>query len=241
MASTDNQELYRPSTPTMPALFSPPGSPTSTLGTSPSSSLRSSHQSPAQTKGPPTNHPDNPDEDVFEDASDTNPRPVPVTLPEAINMEENIIYNETTVKYMKIIQRYQELLGGGEIQLPRVSNLFFMRRGEYILITKQLVITGAQSSGKSSLLENLTGLPVPITPGIGTRFPIEITLIEAQTYTIKATIVRDLLASRTSRAEKKIDEFIRTYDKTLTVAEFESLLREVSTRRLMRAMIIWQG
>lgn len=91
------------------------------------------------------------------------------------------------------------------------------------------MIAGAQSSGKSSLLENLTGLPVPITPGIGTRFPVEIVLIEDPVYSVKATIIQDVQARRGRATElKKIQDFIRKYDKELTVTEFEELLREVN-------------
>jgi len=95
------------------------------------------------------------------------------------------------------------------------------------------VIAGAQSSGKSSLLENLTGLPVPITPGIGTRFPIEITLIEDPVYRIKANIVPDQNPRNDSKFDlKKLKAFSKTYNQELTVKQFEDLLREVSSHTL---------
>lgn len=70
---------------------------------------------------------------------------------------------------------YKKLGIGKDIELPRVSLELDMGHTAKPI---PLVIAGAYSCGKSSLLENLTGLPVPITSGIGTRFPIEITLIE---------------------------------------------------------------
>jgi energy-coupling factor transporter ATP-binding protein EcfA2 len=98
----------------------------------------------------------------------------------------------------------------------------------------QLVIAGAQSCGKSSLLENLTGLPVPITTGIGTRFPIEITLIEdPEKSQTKPSIILDPKARNLSTLDKeKVQKFNlgQVYHDPMTQKEFESLLREVSGR-----------
>ncbi|KAF4629379.1 hypothetical protein G7Y89_g8768 [Cudoniella acicularis] len=75
-----------------------------------------------------------------------------------------------------------------------------------------LVIAGMQNSGKSSLLENLTGLPVPITTGIATRFPIKINLIEdLSKFQIKSSIIsgykdEPLLPSDIAKMHKIYDE-----------------------------------
>ena len=93
----------------------------------------------------------------------------------------------------------------------------------------KLVIAGNQSTGKSSLLENLTGLPVPTNTGIGTRFPIDINLIESPVYEVKATIVLDLTAARAGSVEShRITDFSRVYNTPLTVSQFENLLSDVS-------------
>ena len=94
----------------------------------------------------------------------------------------------------------------------------------------QLVIAGTQSCGKSSLLENLTGLPVPIATGIGTRFPIEITLMEDKKFQIKPNIVLDPKAPKMSATDlEKIMKFnlAQIYNEPMTQAQFENLLREV--------------
>jgi len=91
----------------------------------------------------------------------------------------------------------------------------------------QLVIAGAQSSGKSSLLENLTGLPVPITKGMGTRFPIEINLIEDPD---KFQITSSIVPSRSNGRLTNVDVEImrKLYTKPMTQVEFKDLLRGVS-------------
>jgi hypothetical protein len=79
-------------------------------------------------------------------------------------------------------------------------------------------------------LENLTGLPVPITTGIGTRFPIEITLIEdPKRSQMKPSIILDPKARNLSAMdEEKIQQFnlSQVYDLPMTQTEFEDLLRK---------------
>ncbi|RDW83036.1 hypothetical protein BP5796_04527 [Coleophoma crateriformis] len=131
-----------------------------------------------------------------------------------IPVEKNVFYNEETLKYMRIIDMYKKLGIGKDIELPRI------------------VIAGAQSCGKSSLLENLTGLPVPITTGIGTRFPIEITLIEdIKKFQIRPSIVLDPKSQALSSMQKdKIQKFNlgQVYNEPMTQAEFKALLRNAS-------------
>jgi len=91
----------------------------------------------------------------------------------------------------------------------------------------QLVIAGAQSSGKSSLLENLTGLPVPITKGMGTRFPIEINLIEdPEKFQITSSIIPSRKDGR-HLSDADVTRMHRLYNQPMTQVEFEDLLREV--------------
>jgi hypothetical protein len=80
-------------------------------------------------------------------------------------------------------------------------------------------------------LENLTGLPVPITSGIGTRFPIEITLIEdPKKFQIKPSIILDPKARNLSSMDKeKVQKFNlgKVYNEPMVQSEFEDLLRDV--------------
>jgi hypothetical protein len=167
------------------------------------------------------------DDDVV-DAASSEPKGRPQGL--GIPIEDNVFYNEETLKYMRIIDMYKRLGIGKDIELPRVRYLPEILYNPAKII--QLVIAGAQSCGKSSLLENLTGLPVPITSGIGTRFPIEITLIEdAKKFQIKPSIILDPKAHNLSLMDKeKVQKFNlgRVYNEPMVQSEFEDLLRDVS-------------
>jgi GTPase SAR1 family protein len=100
-----------------------------------------------------------------------------------------------------------------------------------VLNDAQLVLAGERSSGKSSLLENLTGLPVPIATGQGTRFPIEFKMIkDINKYEIRSKIIPNGMF--TNLNPKKLQEF---NNKELTLPmmsiDFVELLREVSRLR----------
>jgi hypothetical protein len=74
-------------------------------------------------------------------------------------------------------------------------------------------------------------LPVPITHGIATRFPIEIVLIEDPKFQMKASIVLDPRAPvLSSRDMEKVQKFNvgKVYSNLITQSQFEELLREVS-------------
>ncbi|KAJ5052609.1 P-loop containing nucleoside triphosphate hydrolase protein, partial [Bipolaris maydis] len=58
--------------------------------------------------------------------------------------------------------------------LEKIDKLFACNAGEYVDLP-QLVVIGDQSSGKSSVLEGLTGLPFPRDSGLCTRFATQIT------------------------------------------------------------------
>jgi hypothetical protein len=76
------------------------------------------------------------------------------------------------------------------------------------------------------LLENLTGLPVPITKGMGTRFPIEINLIEdPERFQITASIIPSRRDGSLSDAD--VTRMHKLYNQPMTQVEFEDLLREV--------------
>lgn len=101
-----------------------------------------------------------------------------------------------------------------------------------VLNEAQLVLAGERSSGKSSLLENLTGLPVPIGKGQGTRFPIEFKMIkDVRKYEIRSRIIPNGMF--TNLDPKKLQEFNDKKELTLPMMsiDFVELLREVS--RLM--------
>ncbi|EHK19640.1 uncharacterized protein TRIVIDRAFT_156714 [Trichoderma virens Gv29-8] len=91
-----------------------------------------------------------------------------------------------------------------------------------------LVVCGDQSTGKSSVLEGVTGIPFPRQEGLCTRFPSEINLrhTECESTTITASIRPHI--SRTAEAQQTLS----AYRKELKdMSELPSVIQEVS--RLM--------
>ena len=80
------------------------------------------------------------------------------------------------LEQLEKIDRLREFGVGEEINLPQVSILpqSLTNRLAFTYICSQLVVVGDQSSGKSSLLEGLTGLPFPVASELCTRFATQI-------------------------------------------------------------------
>ncbi|KAL9126918.1 MAG: hypothetical protein Q9217_004113 [Psora testacea] len=92
--------------------------------------------------------------------------------------------------------------------LEKIDKLFEANIGEYVALP-QLLVVGDQSSGKSSILEGLTGLPFPRDKGLCTRFATQITFRRISVRKISVSIVPAADASpdhvQSLRAWKKDD------------------------------------
>jgi GTPase SAR1 family protein len=110
------------------------------------------------------------------------------------------------------------------ILLEKVDKLFATGVGEHIPLP-QIVVVGDQSSGKSSVLEGLTGLPFPRDSGLCTRFATQITFRRAQTKITSVSII----PARGSSEEHQ--EEVRNWSKSdlkeLTPEEFAEIMQEV--------------
>ncbi|KAK6357766.1 hypothetical protein TWF718_002072 [Orbilia javanica] len=100
-----------------------------------------------------------------------------------------------------------------------------------ILALPQLVVTGDQSSGKSSVLEALTGLPLPRSSGLCTRFATEICLRRSPYR--KPVIVKIKPAagrrSISSEEQAQIDAFRKVIpEEELTAERFLEILNQAS-------------
>jgi len=96
------------------------------------------------------------------------------------------------------------------LRLALISSLRSRGIGEHIDLP-QLVVCGNQSAGKSSVLEGITGVPLPRQDGLCTRFATKITLEHADTALhITASIIP--AASRDERATGNL----RAYSRDLT-------------------------
>jgi len=72
--------------------------------------------------------------------------------------------------------------------LRKIDRLFECNVGNYIDLP-QLVVVGDQSSGKSSVLEGITGLPFPRDSGLCTRFATQSTFRRAPVDSITVSII----------------------------------------------------
>jgi hypothetical protein len=110
------------------------------------------------------------------------------------------------------------------ILLEKVDKLFATGVGEHIPLP-QIVVVGDQSSGKSSVLEGLTGLPFPRDSGLCTRFATQITFRRAPTKTISVSIIPARGSSEEHQDEAR--KWSKTDLKELTPGEFAGIMREV--------------
>jgi hypothetical protein len=89
-------------------------------------------------------------------------------------------------------------------RLSLISNLRSRGVGDHIDLP-QLVVSGDQSTGKSSVLEGITGVPFPRQDGLCTRFATEITLehtdagINQPTFQLPAMPIRLTVRAPPSR------------------------------------------
>lgn len=99
-----------------------------------------------------------------------------------------------------------------------------------IVALPQLCVCGDQSSGKSSVLEGITGIPFPRQEGLCTRFPTEITLRHSGTST--STIITASIRPHPSRTPD-VQRTLSAYRKIVqTMSELPSIIDDVS--RLMQ-------
>lgn len=93
---------------------------------------------------------------------------------------------------------------------------------------KQLAVVGDQSSGKSSVLEAFTGLPLPRDSGLCTRFPTQIVFKRSQKRRIEVSIIPS--SEPDERKKAKNHEFSGRYSQdgdTFDPADFLAALKEV--------------
>lgn len=100
-------------------------------------------------------------------------------------------------------------------RLEQIANLRARGVGDHVSLP-QLVVCGDQSTGKSSILEGITGLPFPRQDGLCTRFATEIIIQHTKDeYKIVASIIPAASRSEDEKAS------IRAYTRALK--SFEEL------------------
>lgn len=108
--------------------------------------------------------------------------------------------NEKRIRILGIIDKLRELGVSENVSLP------------------QLVVVGDQSSGKSSLLEGLTGLSFPIDSDLCTRFATQIVLrrVPGNEAKVKVTII----PGPTAQADEKLKEQLQGFSRELETESF---------------------
>ncbi|KAI9719100.1 MAG: hypothetical protein M1812_003730 [Candelaria pacifica] len=111
-------------------------------------------------------------------------------------------------------------------QLEKIDLLRELGVGEEINLP-QLVVVGDQSSGKSSLLEGLTGLPFPVASGLCTRFATQI--VFRRSKSTEDTIIVSIIASPAADDEhkKKLGQFLRAMNE-FSAETFAQVLDEAA-------------
>jgi hypothetical protein len=120
--------------------------------------------------------------------------------------------NDSRVRVLGIIDKLRELGVSETVSLP------------------QLVVVGDQSSGKSSLLEALTGLSFPIASDLCTRYATQIVLRRSKLEDAGAKI--SIIPGRTAQADDEIRERLLSFERSVPldhfgVAEFTRIFDEV--------------
>jgi hypothetical protein len=95
-------------------------------------------------------------------------------------------------------------------RLSLISNLRSRGVGDHINLP-QLVVSGDQSTGKSSVLEGITGVPFPRQDGLCTRFATEINMEHASEQEVETEITATIIPSesRDNESKDKLRAFVR--------------------------------
>jgi hypothetical protein len=109
--------------------------------------------------------------------------------------------------------------------LEKIDKLFACNAGDCVDLP-QLVVVGDQSSGKSSVLEGLTGLPFPRNSGLCTRFATQITFRRSNETKIVASI--NPAKSSTQERQDKLRAWSTSSMQSLDADSFGNIMEQVS-------------
>ncbi|KAL9045218.1 MAG: hypothetical protein Q9214_001710 [Letrouitia sp. 1 TL-2023] len=126
---------------------------------------------------------------------------------------------------METAQSFSTALGAGQSdeKLALLNDIDRLRSygiSRYVQLP-QLIVCGDQSSGKSSVLEAISGIPFPIKDNLCTRFATEVILRHAPTESLSVAIVPDTIRSEEERS--RLLEFRHTLSQ---LDDFSSLVDE---------------
>ncbi|KAH7392399.1 dynamin GTPase [Phaeosphaeria sp. MPI-PUGE-AT-0046c] len=108
--------------------------------------------------------------------------------------------------------------------LDKIDRLFACNVGDSVALP-QIVVVGDQSSGKSSVLEGLTGLPFPRDSGLCTRFATQITFRRSKVTQITVSIIP--AKNSTSEHKERVQAWQKSGLKSLDPQTFKYIMAEV--------------
>lgn len=109
--------------------------------------------------------------------------------------------------------------------LDKIDRLFACNVGDSVALP-QIVVVGDQSSGKSCVLEGLTGLPFPQDSGLCTRFAIQITVRRSRDTHIRMSIIPAKNSSPQDR--ERLQGWKKSGLESLDAQTFADIMSEVS-------------
>jgi hypothetical protein len=117
----------------------------------------------------------------------------------------------------------------GSSLLDKIDRLFACNIGDSVDLP-QIVVVGEQSSGKSSVLEGLTGLPFPRNFGLCTRFATQITFRRSTDSQITVSILPG--KARDQQDREKLQGWKKSGLVSLDPETFTSIMGEVCSPAL---------
>lgn len=148
---------------------------------------------------------------------------------------ENPFESESSRILFDAIDKLQSCQAGQDIDIPQVSEKHedTLLVPNFSLTMKQLVIVGAQSAGKSSLLQSLIDVPFPVGSGCCTRFATRIVSRRTPAGSKNTTLITivkpdfDLNEQFNYDGNREVPSFSHT-PSTFTAQDFTELMTEVS-------------
>jgi GTPase SAR1 family protein len=125
--------------------------------------------------------------------------------------------SDSRLRVLGVIDRLRELGVSEDVSLPQVRK-YTLLSFISLLTAIKLVVVGDQSSGKSSVLEALTGLSFPIASDLCTRHATQIELrrASAEDAAVKITII----PGPTARTNDEVKERLLNFERRLPVDQF---------------------
>ena len=123
-----------------------------------------------------------------------------------------------------VVQNVEKYGLGDPLMLEKIDKIFACGVGEHVYLP-QIVVVGDQSSGKSSILEELIRMALPRDSGLCTRFATQIMFRRSIEERISVSIIPDRNA--TAEHQNQVEAWARSDVKSLDSDTFADIMRDV--------------